>query len=126
MNALARTIFLLIILITHQAYGHNRYFLCGSDEDGCLPGQYQNCFCIPYNELDADKPHCLDFDQFTCTPLTPNSQCKPSFIFKNQAACLATIFQSEPIPPCTAVSHDFCVQEHVMMCDADGRLDSCK
>jgi hypothetical protein len=118
--------FLSGLLLASHCYGSDRYFLCGSDEDGCLKGKYQYCFCIPYNELDANKPHCLDFDEFTCTPLLPSSKCKPSFIFRNQAECLATIFQSEPTPPCTIVTHAFCLQEHVTQCDPDGRLDSCR
>lgn len=120
-------VLLFIILggITFTSIGSDRYFLCGSDEDGCRPGQYGYCFCIPYNDLEANEPHCLDFDLFKCTPLRTTPNCKPSFIFKNQAQCLATIFQSEPVPPCTVTTHDFCMREHVTMCDANGQLDSC-
>jgi len=107
------------------SYSNERYFICGGDEMGCEEGFYQYCICIPYNEVDANSPYCLDFDIFTCTPLSQNTSCAPMFTFKNQNECLATIFHSEPSIPCSITTKDFCLQEHTVMCDANGQLDSC-
>ena len=114
------------IALATPSYSSDRYLLCGPDEDGCFKGMYQHCFCIPYNDLEANNPYCLDFNALKCTPLSKTPNCAPHFTYKNQSECLATIFQSEPTPPCTMTTHIFCLQEHTMICDPNGQLDSCK
>lgn len=124
--AIPAFLFFITLLITATStFSSDRYFLCGSDEDGCLEGMYQYCFCIPYNDIEANNPYCLDFDEFKCTPLTQTPDCKPFFTYRNQSECLATIFQSEPVPPCTITTHSFCLKEHAVICNPEGQLDSC-
>lgn len=118
--------FAALVALAIPSYSSDRYFLCGADEDGCLEGAYQYCFCIPYNDVEANTPYCLDVDALKCTPLSKTINCSSSFVYKNQGECLATIFQSEPMPPCTVTTHSFCLKENVMMCDPNGQLDSCR
>ena len=103
----------------------DRYLLCGPDEDGCFEETYPYCGCIPYNELHGNQPYCLDFDELRCTPLSETPNCKSQFIYQNQGECVATIFQSEPIPPCRMVTHEFCLKNHLAFCAPDGHVDSC-
>lgn len=114
-----------LLSLATLSYSSNRYFICGSDEDGCFAGMYQDCFCIPYNDIEANNPYCLNFDQLKCIPLSQSTNCPPHFIHKNQGECLATIFQSEPTPPCAVTTHSFCLKEHTSICDPNGQLNSC-
>lgn len=101
------------------------YLLCGPDEGGCQEDIYQYCFCIPYNEKYAQTPYCLDFDLFTCTPLAQAPDCDSSFVFKDQSACLATIFQSEPEPGCLMTHRSFCIENQMALCDQSGNPENC-
>src|SRR5690242_4772814 len=101
---------IFFILFTSVSYGDPLDFLCGPDEDGCFKGEYQYCACIPENVKAAGKPFCLDFNKMTCAPLADVPNCDPEMIFKNQGSCLATIFQSEPEPPCPLKTQTFCKQ----------------
>ncbi|CAM2981456.1 hypothetical protein LEAN103870_11625 [Legionella anisa] len=116
---------LLYFMMITPSYCSDRYFLCGPDEDGCYPDIYQYCACIPYNDWEASSPYCLDFDKLTCTPLSQTTHCDPGLIFKNQGECLATIFQSEPRPPCKITTHQFCIENHTPICDKTGQPKSC-
>lgn len=122
-----RILFLMLSLwITPSVHAQSPYyFLCGSDEDGCLPGYEQYCACIPEG-IQSDQPYCLDFDNMTCSPLTQHPNCDEGMKFKNQASCLATIYQSEPYPPCTKVTQSFCSSHSTYMCDISGNPNSCK
>ncbi len=113
------------LLFFTASFSSDRYFLCGPDEDGCYAGIYQYCSCIPYNDLEANNRYCLDVYVLKCTPLSETPTCNPAFIYKNQGECLATIFQSEPTPPCTVTTHFFCLKEHVSICAPDGQVHSC-
>jgi hypothetical protein len=101
------------------------YFLCGPDEDGCDDEYAQYCFCIPYNVRHATKPYCLDFVNFTCTPLVDVPDCNPRDIFPDQGSCLATIFQSEPEPPCRIVTQPYCESHQSAMCPENGHRTGC-
>ncbi|KTD09173.1 hypothetical protein Lgra_2408 [Legionella gratiana] len=116
---------ILYCMITAPCYCNDRYFLCGPDENGCFSNIYRYCACIPYNDLEANSPHCLDFDKLTCTPLSQTIHCPSALIFKNQGECLATIFQSEPSPPCQITTHQFCIENHTPICDKTGQPNSC-
>lgn len=113
---------LILINATHSS---DRYFLCGPDEDGCFPDIYQYCACIPFNDFEANTSYCLDFDNLSCTPLSQTKKCEPSLVFKNQGECLATIFQSEPNPPCKITTHAFCLENHSRICAQNGQPNSC-
>ncbi len=101
-------------------------FYCGPDEDGCFPGSEQYCSCVPYNQVEANKPYCFNFDELTCIPLSQVSHCESGFTFPNQGSCLAVIFQSEADPPCKLSTLDFCIQHHSAICDANGQPQSCQ
>ncbi len=103
------------------------YFLCGSDEDGCLEGAEQFCACIPIN-IEPDQPYCLDSDHLTCKPVTQQPDCskKKYLIVPSQSDCLATLFQSENWPPCKTVSQSFCYEHSVPICKEDGNRDNCR
>jgi hypothetical protein len=106
-------------------HGSDRYFLCGPDEDGCYQEIYQYCSCIPYDDLEANEPFCLDFDKMICLPLSKKQDCSGSFIFSNQGECLATIFHSEPTHPCQLTTYNFCLEQHTFFCAPDGQPESC-
>ncbi len=109
------------------SYAQNElYYLCGPDEDGCPAGFEEYCTCTPLNNHQRTKPYCLDFDNMTCEPLSAVSDCSAQHTFKDQGSCLATIFQSEPTPPCKMVTKLFCEDHHVAMCDAKGNPESCQ
>lgn len=114
-----------VLLLMQSSFASERYFICGLDEDGCAEGAYQYCFCIPYDEQEANRPYCLDFNNLKCTPLSKTPDCSRSFIFANQGECLATIFQSEPIPSCRLSTHTFCQEVHAHICDTSGQLNTC-
>lgn len=115
-----------LVFFATPSYSSDRFFLCGPDEDGCFEGMYPSCFCIPYNDIEANAAYCLDFNELKCTPLSQTTHCNSYLIYKNQSECLATIFQSEPRPPCTITTLSFCIQEHTIMCDPSGQLSSCQ
>lgn len=114
-----------LFIITSSSYCNERYFLCGPDENGCSEDSYQYCTCTPYNNLEANKLYCFDFDNLSCTPVSQTPNCDPSLIFNNQGECLATIFQSEPFPPCSITTHAFCLEHHSKICNPDGEPNSC-
>ena len=119
--------FAIIILLSIQiTYAQTPYYyLCGPDEDGCYPGIEQYCACIPVSNK-SDQPYCLDLDNLTCKPTSEKLGCNIHMTFKNQAACLATLYQSEPEPPCQKVTDSFCSSHGVYICDKDGNPNSCK
>ena len=125
MKLVSRSVLLGLVALSTLSYSSDLYFLCGPDEDRCIEGSYQHCFCIPYNDTEANEPYCLNFDEMNCTPVSQTPLCKSHFRFKNQGECLATLFQSQPIPSCTITNHAFCLQEHTYRCDPDGQLSSC-
>lgn len=112
-------------MVWSPSQASDRYFICGPDEDGCFDDMHQYCACIPYDDLNAERPYCLDFDNLTCRPLSKTPDCKPAHIYKNQGECLATIFQSEPEPPCAVTTHARCLEGHSAFCPPDGQPDSC-
>lgn len=123
------SIFLLLILVfcCRDSYSEPRYHLCGPDEDGCFIGQEQYCACIPYDEINFSKPYCLDFNNMKCEPLLAVPDCPKNAIYKDQGRCLATIYQSEPEPPCQTVTQTFCYQNHAWVCDnVNGDVHSCR
>jgi hypothetical protein len=118
--------FLLGGLCLHVTACHSNdlYFLCGPDEDGCFEDDYSACACIPQDKA-PDTPHCLDFDRFVCVPLQEMPGCISDHVFKNQGACLATIFQSTPIRPCKVKTQAFCIEHHIPFCDHNGEPNNC-
>ena len=123
-NYLNLVIFSGCLFLFSTLHANERQLLCGSDEDGC--NDYRYCACIPYNEMEAENPWCLDFDRLLCIPLSQNPNCYPLFIHKTQGECLATIFQSEPRPACSLVSLDFCHENHIALCNPEGQPESCR
>ena len=123
---LCYTSIILSMAFFNMSYGDSRYLLCGPDEDGCPEDGYQYCGCTPYNEMQGNKSYCLDFDNMTCKPLSESPNCPSRFIFQDQAHCLATIFQSEPEPPCMLTTYQFCKIHNTYFCDGDGNPSSCK
>ena len=115
----------IILLSSISTQASDLYWLCGSDEDGCLPDGYQFCFCIPQHETQSNQPYCLDFDELSCTPLTKKPHCQDHFIFKDQTSCLATIFHSMPDNPCTLTSKSFCTEHQTAFCDESGQPKTC-
>lgn len=96
------------------------YFLCGSDEDGCLEGYEQYCACIPMSAMQ-NQPYCLDLDNMTCKPVTQQPDCaEKEIIVANQGKCLATMLQSVTSPSCREVSQAFCIEHAVTIYDEDG------
>lgn len=122
---ISSTLILGLGFFTNLSYSGDKYFLCGPDENGCYKGIYQYCSCIPYNEKEANKPYCLDFDTMRCRPLSEVPDCFPALIFKDQAGCVSTIFQSEEDPPCPLTSKSFCEENNTYICEEDGHPDSC-
>lgn len=114
-----------LVLFINHGFAHERYYLCGPDEDGCSSESPGTCFCIPYNERAASQRYCLDFNTMRCTPLEESPACNPSMVFANQGSCLATMFQSIPTPPCKVTDFKFCQESHSLLCNQDGQLDSC-
>lgn len=118
--------FSILLLKLQPAYAKSsHYYLCGSDEDGCLPGREQFCMCIPIN-IKPEQAYCLDLDKMTCKPAIEQPDCDSEMIEQNQASCLATMLQSEPNPPCKKVTDDFCHKHSIYMCNEDGNPNSCK
>ncbi len=122
-----RIMFFLILLMSLQitCYGHELYYLCGSDEDGCSPLAYEGCLCSPNDGALSSKPYCLDLDNVSCVPLSKMPNCRKDYIIKDQASCLAVAYQSEPDPPCLPTTKEFCVKHHIALCQQDGGQDSC-
>ena len=118
-------IFSLCLLFIGTSDASQHYFLCGPDEDGCYPGEYPYCLCMPYDGALASQPYCLNFDNISCVPLSLMPNCPHVDIFNNQSDCLATAFQSEPDPPCPLKTKAFCIKHHVPLCPPDGGEDSC-
>lgn len=114
----------MLFLLTTSLYSTEFYYLCGSDEYGC--SDYRFCACIPAHDTQANLPYCLDLDNLTCLPLSQTPKCYPLFIYKNQGECLATLFQSEPQPPCQLVPQSTCIDNSIPICNADGNFYSCK
>ena len=74
------------------------YFLYGPDEDGCFDDRHEYCACIPYDDVQAEQPYCLNFDKLTCLPLSKTPECNLNDQYVNQSTCLATLYQSEDTP----------------------------
>ncbi|OGT65965.1 MAG: hypothetical protein A3J38_10305 [Gammaproteobacteria bacterium RIFCSPHIGHO2_12_FULL_45_9] len=121
--------FLLVIgtLLTHTCLAETTYFLCGPDEDGCFdePDYYRFCACIPQDPISFAEPYCLSWDKMACVPMN-KTDCKNGVSFNTQSACVATLFQSEPTPPCPIKSEHFCKEHAVPICNAEGQTYSCK
>ena len=118
-------IFLVLILLPITGFCSERYYLCGSDEDGCFLDNAQYCACIPYDEVNAQHGYCLDFGKMTCSPLKDKPDCDDDMKYPNQGECLATIFQSEPKPPCKMTTKTFCTTNHTAFCAMNGEPGSC-
>lgn len=116
---------ILLTFIATFAFGYERYFLCASDEDGCDEYTYSYCACIPYNTIYAQTPHCLNFDNLTCTAQAETANCDPAFIYKTQGECLAVMYQSVSNPPCALVTHDFCIEHQSKICNLNGMPSTC-
>lgn len=99
------------------------YLLCGSDEDGCLPGSEQYCACIPIS-AKPNQSYCYAADWKSCHPFKKKSDC--AIKFDNQQSCITSLFQSDPTPFCREVTQSFCTSHSVPICDESGDLDSCK
>lgn len=117
--------FLGYLMLSSTTLAETRYFLCGPNEDGCSADQYAYCFCIPYDESNANQPYCLNFDNLSCLPVTTQIDCHPAFLFKNQGECLATIFHSHPGAPCDLTHASFCKKHFISMCDKTGQPNHC-
>lgn len=117
---------LLSFIFSNFCYSQSRYFICGPDEDGCSVEQVKHCVCIPYDESNYSRPYCLNFDKMQCEPLINLPNCPSTLIYEDQGSCLATIFQSEPEPPCPTVSEEFCMVNHITLCDVNGDPLSCR
>ncbi|MFY7698337.1 MAG: hypothetical protein ACOVQX_05955 [Legionella sp.] len=115
----------LVVIMFHSCWANNRYFICGPDEDGCPEDNEHYCFCIPYDEQYANQPHCLDLVHLRCMPYQPHASCNIHLIYRNQSECLATIFQSEPIPACKITNLLHCQQVKAHVCNKYGQLTSC-
>jgi len=122
----SKPLVLILGIITITCHASDKYFICGSDGDACDPGHAKYCACIPYNESNAAKPYCLNFDEMSCTPLSQTPDCPHDFIYKNQGECLSTIYNSTPLPPCAVTTLKFCLDEQSAICDENGQPDSCK
>lgn len=124
-TAVRAMILLSGLVLNFNSFAADRYLLCGPDEDGCPENGYQYCACIPYNEIAAAEAFCLDFDLFTCKPLSKSPDCDPNMIYKDQAHCLAVIYQSNDASPCSLTTGRFCKEHHSYICDEDGLPQSC-
>jgi hypothetical protein len=125
----ARVFFITgLFFFANVSFCSDQYFRCGPDEDGCFNDEHQYCACIAYDDAHANDPYCLDnTNSFEpqCTPISLVFYCKPELIFKNQSACLATLFQSKPNPPCAITTHADCLEGHSPICNANGGMSTC-
>ena len=126
MRSFSTLLVMFFIFFIHMAHASERYFLCGPDEDGCPSNDYKSCLCMPYDEGEARHRYCLNLDNLSCVPLKKVANCPKYYIYKDQSTCVSIAFQSEATPPCKVVSHKFCHNNHVVICDIDGGVDSCK
>ena len=106
------------------SYAAKLYFLCGPDEDGCFAEDYSACACIP-QDPEPNQPYCLNFNTLLCTPISAAANCPSRLIFKDQAHCLSTIFQSMPEPVCETHTLDFCREHHIQFCAGNGEPKNC-
>lgn len=101
-----KKLFIIFLLTLSTAHAQPPlYYLCGSDEDGCMEGREEYCACIPVAP-NPEQIYCLDFDKMTCTLFRQGSYCE--LTLPSQGQCLATLFQSEPEPLCRLVDQSFC------------------
>jgi hypothetical protein len=114
-----------IFFCLSSVYANDKYYLCGPDEDGCSSDEYAYCLCMPEDGALATQPYCLDLIEVSCKPLSLSPQCASEYIFKNQASCLATAFQSEPEPPCAVTNQSFCIKNHIPICEQDAGQATC-
>lgn len=119
------SVFLILVFSINISYADPRYFLCGSDEDGCFEESAEYCACITVDEVHINQPFCLNFDTMTCEPLVNVPQCERDMIYEDQSKCLATIFQSESEPPCPVTTPTFCAEHHTPICAANGDVKTC-
>ncbi len=115
---------LAVLLHLSCSYADPMYFLCGPDEDGCFADDYSACACIQ-EDHEYKQPHCLNFATLQCKPLSAEPNCQTRFIYKDQAHCLSTIFQSMPDPVCQTQTLDFCQRHHIQFCDNNGDPHNC-
>ena len=115
---------IVLLLTTRFLYADSSlYLLCGSDEDGCLPGREQDCACIPIS-AEPNQPYCFASDWKSCHPFKVQSDCDVKF--DDQANCIATLFQSVSVPACKEVTQSFCISHSAYLCDETGNFDNCK
>jgi len=106
------------------SYASDLYFLCGPDEDGCFDDDYTSCACISYDD-EPSTPHCLDFNNLECVPLSKVLRCPKNLTFKDQGSCLATIFHSTQLTPCHVKTRDFCIAHRIQFCEHNGNPHNC-
>lgn len=123
---LVRIFVVCLCFFINLSFAQGKDFLCGPDEDGCSPGEYQWCLCMPYDGALASHPYCLHFENLSCVPLSQSPDCPRPYIFKDQGTCLAVAFQSEPEPPCPLVNEKFCREHHIAICQKDGGEGTCQ
>ena len=96
MNTAQRTVMCLLFSFSHSVFAQN--FLCGNDEDGCIPGRPDTCVCVTSQQKDA---YCLDTKTLSCLPPMHKKQCSKGFVDEHtQGRCLAVVWQSEAEPSC--------------------------
>lgn len=113
MRFLALFVFIFCVSATQA---NKLYFLCGPDEDGCFDDDYTSCACLP-QDAEPGMPHCLDFNELRCIPLSQTAHCNPLYVFKTQGDCLASMFHSTQTTPCHLKPRSFCIQNHIQFCD---------
>lgn len=111
-----------------QALAGDYFYQCGPDEGGCRKGKERFCLCIPKDETFSDSTFCLNFDDdMTCSATAAsNETCPAMFIFKNQADCLAVLYQSVIMPGCKLVRKEKCEADKSYFCDASGDPLTCQ
>ena len=103
----------------------NNYFLCGPDEDGCLPPDFLGCICMPLDKLGADNHYCLNWNTLACVPARNETCPANGSLFSSQANCVATVFQSEAEPNCPTVPEALCHERHAALCLKDQGPEGC-
>lgn len=96
-------------------------YLCGGDEDGCQPGEPDTCICVASSPENIDT--CFTYEG--CVPPNPiTKKCAHDQINeKTEARCLATLWQSEPMPPCAPLDRppasDICASKCTSLDDCE-------
>lgn len=82
------------------------FYECGTDEDGCIPGQPDTCICIvntTHRTSEIDAMTYLNQDSLGCVTENDPSKEPHTAPYPNAAACFAAAYQSEPEPGCLKV-----------------------